>query len=143
MQRREPLGDQDIARLEAQRSWVRDHFTPEARHKYEQLDEKLRLLDTIVRMRWIEPGETNKLQCLGVTLGDAFVQGAGLRWVMVEDEHGRDPALEYPGTSILLFPLTMISKRIEGGATVDVQAMYAGVCEKVAALVRDDSGAAP
>lgn len=137
MQRREPLTEQDIARLEAQRRWVIGHFEPDSRHKYAELSEKLRLLDTILRMRWIEPGETAKLQCLGVTLGDAFVQGAGLSWIVVEDEHGRDPALELAGTSILLYPLTMISKRVENGEYVDVHRMYASVCEKVRALAGD------
>ena len=87
MQQLHPLNDEDCARLEAQRRWVREHFEPPSRHLYEELGEKLRLLDTILRQRWIEPHETLKLQCLGVTLGDAFVQGAGLSWIMVEDEH--------------------------------------------------------
>jgi len=30
---------------------------------------------------------------------------------MVEDEHGRDPAVRIPKTTIILFPMTMISKR--------------------------------
>lgn len=134
MQQRQPLNDEDRARLEAQRSWVREHFEPQSRHLYEDLGEKLRLLDTILKARWIEPDETVKLQSLGVTLGDAFVQGAGLSWVMVQDEYGRDPALELPGTSVLLFPLTMISKRIEKGQDVDVHSMYSGVCEKLREL---------
>lgn len=134
MQKRQALDDEDIARLEAQRSWVRGHFEPQSRHLYSTLDEKLRLLETILAERWIEPHETVKLQCLGVTLGDALVQGAGLSWVMVEDEYGRDPALELRGTSILLFPLTMISKRVEKAETVDVRSMYSGLREKIKEL---------
>ena len=30
---------------------------------------------------------------MGVVLGDAFVQELGLRWVIVEDQYGRDPGL--------------------------------------------------
>ena len=137
MQQRQPLNDEDIARLEAQRRWVREHFKPSSQHLYADLGEKLRLLDTILTERWIEPDETLKLQCLGVTFGDALVQGAGLSWIMVEDEFGRDPALELPGTSILLFPLTMISKRIENGEEVDVRAMYSGVRERLKEFAAD------
>jgi hypothetical protein len=46
-------------------------------------------------------------------LGDVFVQEMKMEWVMVEDYSGRDPAVRLPGTTIILFPLTMISKRIE------------------------------
>jgi hypothetical protein len=68
---------------------VRQHFTPETEHLYEQFDQKLRLLDTIIKNRWIEATETIKLQSLGITLGDAFVQKMGFEWIAVEDEGGR------------------------------------------------------
>ena len=44
----------------------------------------------------------------------------GLAWIAVEDEYGRDPALRDGETSIILFPMTTISKRIERGEIVDV-----------------------
>lgn len=78
------------------------------------------------------PRQIYELQCLGIVLGDVFVQDAGFHWIMVEDEHGRDPAIKFQDTSVLLFPLTMISKRIERGETVDVFDLYNGV----AALAR-------
>lgn len=128
-QKIEPLDASDLARIEAQRRWVREHFTPETEHLYDQLEEKLRLLDTIIKNGWIERSETVKLQSLGITLGDAFVQKLGFEWVSVEDELGRDPAIRLPGTSIVMFPLTMISKRIERGEVVDVYQLFDGVCE--------------
>jgi len=33
-----------------------------------------------------------------------------MEWVTVEDEYGKDPALRFPGTTVIAFPLTMISK---------------------------------
>jgi hypothetical protein len=133
-QRIEQPNDEDSDRIEAQRVWVRDHYEPASRSQYDTLEGKLRLLDTILREKWIGPTETVKLQCLGITLGDAFVQELGMSWVSVEDEYGRDPAVQLPGTSIVLFPLTMISKRLEMGETVDVYAMFASVCSKVREL---------
>jgi len=123
-QKIEPLNPEDIARVEAQRKWVREHFSPETEHTYELLDKKLQLLDTIIKNRWIEPSETVKWQSLGITLGDVFVQKRGFNWVAVEDEYGRDPALQLPRTSILLFPLTMISKRIEREEEVDIYDLF-------------------
>lgn len=68
-----------------------EHFEPHARHLYESLAGKLELLRTIVDSKWVEPRETVKWQCLGVTLGDARAQELGMRWVAVEHELGRDP----------------------------------------------------
>jgi hypothetical protein len=124
----------DLANLESARRWVRDHFTPEAQHKYELVPEKLRLLQGILDSGWIEPHETAKLQSLGVTLGDALAQSLELEWVMVEDDDGRDPALRVPGTTVILYPLTMISKRIRRGESVDVVGLFDGVCERTREL---------
>jgi hypothetical protein len=130
-QKVEALSAADSADVQAKRDWVRSFFTPESQHLYEQMDQKLRLLDGILKNKWIQPTETLKLQCLGVTLGDALAQKVGLEWVAVEDEYGRDPALRLPGTSFILFPLTMISKRIEKGEQVDVFELFRGICEFV------------
>jgi hypothetical protein len=50
---------------------------------------------------------------------------------MVEDEYGRDPALRYKDTTLLVFPQTMISKRIEDGEGVDVRELFDGLRERV------------
>jgi hypothetical protein len=131
-QKIEPLSQEDAAHIEKQRDWVRNHYEPEAHQQYDSLVGKLRLLATILESKWIAPPhETWKLQSLGVTFGDALVQKLGLSWVAVEDEYGRDPALHYPGTTILAFPLTTISKRIERGETVDVRDLFAKACRTV------------
>src|SRR5882672_7828675 len=111
-QKFEPLNPDDIADLEAKRAWVRDHYDEAARHKYETLDGKLHLLDTILRSKWIAPDETLNLQCLGATFGDALAQRLSLTWVAVEDNLGRDLTLVLDGTSVRVFPITSISKRI-------------------------------
>jgi hypothetical protein len=130
----EPLSPEDTARVEKQRGWVRDHYDPHARQQYETQEGKLRLLHTILTNNWVEPTETWKLQSLGITFGDALAQKMGLSWVAVEDENGRDPALRYPGTTIVMFPLTMISKRIERGENVDVRDLFARACSTVERL---------
>jgi hypothetical protein len=130
-QKIEALSDQDLHRVERQRTWVRGHFSPEARHQYETIEGKLRLLDTIIRSGWIAPTETWKLQSLGITFGDAVAQKMGLSWVAVEDEYGRDPALHDHGTTIVVFPLTTISKRIERGETIDVGKLFDQACHSI------------
>ena len=133
-QKFEPLSPADVADLEAKRTWVRDHYDETSRHKYDTLTGKLRLLDAILRNKWIAPDETLKLQCLGVTFGDALVQKLGLSWVAVEDEHGRDPALTLEGTSLRVFPLTSISQRVERGEEVEVHELFEGACRTIERL---------
>jgi hypothetical protein len=133
-QKLEALTPDEVARVEKQRSWVRDHYDQAARHQYETVDGKLRLLDTILRSNLIDPGETWKLQCLGITFGDALAQRLGLVWIAAEDEHGRDPALRDGDTSIVMFPMTTISKRVERGETVDVLRLFDMACLTTARL---------
>ena len=127
----EEFNSDDLARVEAQRKWVREHYTPDTEHKYQTLEGKLKLLDTIITSNWINPEETVKLQSLGITFGDALAQHMDLKWMSVEDEYGRDPALIFEGTSIVVFPLTMISKRIEKGEDVDVYELFKGICSMI------------
>jgi hypothetical protein len=63
-------------------------------------------------------------QSLGIVFGRVLANEIGLEWVMVSDEYGCDPALRYPSSTTLLFPLTMISKRIERGERPDVQGLF-------------------
>ncbi len=133
-QKIEALSEADAQRIEAMRSWVREHYDPEARNLYDNLEGKLRLLDTIITGGWIEPSETLKLQCLGITFGDALVQKMGVTWVAAEDEYGRDPALRDPGKTTVIFPMTSISKRIEKGESVDVRALFEDACRTIARL---------
>lgn len=131
-QKIEVLSDDETLQLQKQRNWVRDHYDPVAKDRYDTLEGKLVLLDTILRNNWVEPNETWKLQSLGVTFGDALAQELNLRWVAVEDEYGRDPALHDQGTTIVVFPVTSISKRVERGDVVDVRTLFREACEGVA-----------
>jgi hypothetical protein len=122
-----PLSTDDRARLDAQRAVCERYLADESRASYATAAGKLGLVRALLAAPVFGSEQTYELQCLGIVLGDAMAQEAGLEWVMISDEHGRDPALRVPGTSILLFPLTMISKRVERGEAVDVFELFDGV----------------
>ena len=82
-----------------------------------------RLLDECRR----KPDQTLELQCLGVAFGSVLAREAGLHWIMVLDEYGRDPALQYESTSLIVFPLTMISQRVDAGEPVDLRRLLRAV----------------
>ncbi len=128
------LSEGESERLEKQRSFVRDHYDPASRRLYSTLEGKMDLLETILNANWIERDETWKLQSLGVSFGDALAQKLALHWMLVEDEYGSDPALHDPGTTIILFPLTSISKRIENGERVNVRKLFDEACKTVGRL---------
>jgi hypothetical protein len=125
------ISDEMKLRIEVQRDWVRNHYDSDSLAKYDSFDGKLELLDIIIKSNWIEKDEKYKLQCLGITIGDTLVQGLNFTWIEVEDEYGTDPALKLDDTSLILFPLTMISKRIEKNEKVDVFELFEKVKLKV------------
>jgi hypothetical protein len=130
-QRIEPLNAEELARLDLMRAWVRDHYTPETQDRFQSYAGKLALVAHILAEGWIEIHETWKLQSLGVVFGDALAQYLDLAWIAVDDEYGRDPALRDPVTSDRVFPLTMISKRIERGEAVDVPELFDWACRAI------------
>lgn len=80
----------------------------------------------------VEPEATYSLQALGIAFGKVFVENTpDYDWWMVEDEYGRDPAIRFKATTLLAFPQTMISKRIEEGEAVDVAELYRNLRERL------------
>ena len=59
-----------------------------------------------------------------------------LLWIIVEDEYVRDPAIRMPKSSIFLYPMTMISKRIERGEKVNVFDLFNSVAAQAEELQR-------
>ena len=120
------LTEADETRLADQRGVVERFLGDDAdnHRKYETAAGKLGAIRALLDAGVFRADQTYELQCLGIVLGDALVQELGMEWVMVEDEYGRDPATRVRGTSIVVFPLTMISKRVERGESVDIFALF-------------------
>ncbi|WP_052810591.1 DUF3806 domain-containing protein [Variovorax paradoxus] len=92
----------------------------------------LAVLQKVVDSKIVEPEATYSLQALGLAFGKVFIETQeNYDWWMVEDEYGRDPAIRYKQTTLLLFPMTMLSKRIEDGEEVDVAEIFKGLQETV------------
>jgi hypothetical protein len=97
----------------------------------------LPILQRLIDDHVFRPDETYELQSLGIVLGQALAHDSGLAWVTVRDEYGEDPALRYRNTSILVYPLTMISKRIEEGREVDVEGLYTTTLTRIGELAAE------
>lgn len=121
----------DHSGLERQRAFVRGLVSEESRACFDSVDGTLVALQAILDARVVARDQTWELQALGVVLGDALASSLALRWGIIVDEYGRDPALELPGTTLRLFPLTMLSKRIEAGEAVRVRELFDAVRDDV------------
>lgn len=88
----------------------------------------LAMLQDVLDKKVIEREATYSLQALGMAFGKVFVNNnEDYDWWMVKDEYGRDPAVRYRDTSLLVFPQTMISKRVEDGEDVAIVELYEGL----------------
>ncbi len=126
-----PLTGEDAALLDRQRKIIEMFLSADSLKQYETPGGKLNLLNAILKKNLFRRNQSYELQCLGVVLGDAFASQLSMKWVIVKDQVGRDPALCVPGSTIVIFPLTMISKRIERSEAVDIFDLFDGVAELV------------
>lgn len=94
------------------------------------------LLQRLVDKNLIPANEIKTWQAAGVVLGNVYIaELKGLQWYIYEDGEGRSRAVCVPDTTHCLFPVTMISRRIEADAPVDVQAIYQGAYTLIEAYV--------
>lgn len=85
----------------------------------------LELLQRIINGNLIEQDDTLKLQALGAVLGNVMTADIpALEWKIYEDSLGRSRALCAKGTEQCLFPITMLSRRMEKGLKPDVHQIY-------------------
>jgi hypothetical protein len=89
-----------------------------------QLDD-LRILQELLDQRVLKPDQTYELQSLGVVLGDVMAAQLGFSWAIVEDELGRSRALRLGESDDRVYPITMISKRVEKDVRFTVNELYA------------------
>ena len=121
----EELNPNDHKFLALHRNWL-DHQS-EGSDISSTSELKLQLIQAIIDSDELKKYESTKIQSLGVGFGDALAQDIPeLEWVAVEDEDGRELALRFKHTSILFYPITDLSRRIEDYVEVDVLNMFEG-----------------
>lgn len=82
-------------------------------------------LQRIVDRDLIERDDLSRLQAMGVVLGNVMAaEVPKLQWKVYEDQKGRSRALCVEGARECLFPVTMLSRRIEVGLNPDVRKVY-------------------
>ena len=88
------------------------------------VDSDLAILQLLLDRKAVSSSQTLELQAMGVVMGDLLAVEPTVRWVIYQDRQGRSRALRTGQSDNYIFPITMISRRVEAGATVDVSALY-------------------
>ena len=87
-------------------------------------DRDLNTLQRILDERLVPAEDTLTLQALGVVFGDLLGDRLDMDWVVYRDNKGRSRALRYRQMEVYLFPVTMISRRQEGGSERRLKALF-------------------
>jgi len=99
----------------------RRHFGTPLRNNKTDLPTIQRIIDKEIIAR----NDKRSLQALGVVLGDVFVSEIkALEWKVLEDKVGRSHVVCVKDSSHCLFPITMLSRRIEVGLNPNAQKTY-------------------
>ena len=120
----EPLAWVDSGYLTRQRALVDDITREEYGRALRGDASDLELLQRIVDDELIKPMEVQKLQALGVVLGDVYVKDYPFEWKTYSDGQGKSRAVCLTSVSECIFPVTLIAKRASRGLPVDVQDLY-------------------
>ena len=84
----------------------------------------LEILQALLDRRLVTKDQTIELQAMGIVMGDLLSAELGMNWVIYEDRYGRSRALRLNDSDNFLFPVTMISRRVEAGAHPNVERVY-------------------
>lgn len=113
-------------------SWLdqaEQHILGVLRHHYGDVNLTHSSNDLLVAQRLVNDKLLNadqllELQCLGVILGNVFAAHTSMQWAVVTSEFGEMLALHSEEIGFTLYPLTMISKRMEQGRHIDIPGLY-------------------
>jgi hypothetical protein len=86
----------------------------------------LQLLQRLIDGNWVARDDYETQQAMGVVLGNIMLADfpTTLEWKVYEDKLGRSRAICAKKTSECLFPVTMLSRRMEIGSRPDVKKIY-------------------
>ena len=94
----------------------------------------LPLLQRLVDQQIIQKSDVASWQAAGVVLGDVIANETNLRWVAVEDELGSSRALQWKRSQNFVFPVTLLSRRVQFDQAIDLQTIFDTVLIEVEAF---------
>ncbi|MEC4112887.1 DUF3806 domain-containing protein [Myroides pelagicus] len=113
--------------------------------KQESVDEyytsgkAIKRLQEIFNDRELSKQERSLHFTLGMAFGIALIyKYPDLHWVVVNDQYGRELALQYQNLAIQCFPISMIVKHIEDGEAVNIEMLLSNTHEQILATLKQE-----
>ena len=129
------LSEADNVTFLQRRTLITRYLDEEGLRKFENPVGKLGAVRAILEGGVLAPYEQSDFEALGIIIGDTYVQDMGFHWVVVLDEMGKDFAVRYEETTVMIFPISMIEKRIRSGEIIDIFDLYNGVANEAEVLI--------
>ncbi|MBI3731760.1 MAG: rhomboid family intramembrane serine protease [Burkholderiales bacterium] len=106
----------DILKAEAQRSWVKEQYLPEARAQFETIEGKLKIIEVILQHKAIEARPLDEVQALETVFADALIQETGLKWAVIDNDQQRIFVMISSGAPLSIFnpvPASKITRAVQ------------------------------
>jgi hypothetical protein len=131
------LTDVELVALSNKRKIMEELLRPRFRGDMGMI-ERLSIVDRVISEGNFLTSSKHDLQGVSVVLGDAFVNEIGFHWVTVDDFHGKEFAIRYKKSSIILYPRKLVAKLVDERPDVDAVRLFHNVSEHVHGLLNDD-----
>lgn len=118
-------------------NWMNENFLEKQRSLADQLTRNhfgrqlrgdrsdLAVLQRLVSSGALKDADKQTLQAIGASLGDIFsAEHRQLNWKVYEDDKGPSHAVCLEATEHCIFPITMISRRMEAGLTPSINDIF-------------------
>jgi hypothetical protein len=131
----QPATDADRARIARHEAVVLEML--QARYGRVQLcqaESDLELLQRLSDDGVIDSSQDAELESVGIVFGQVLAAGTPLQWITIERSGERRLALRYPNTTVIVFPGSMIAKRLNRGERLEFRSLYLGVVALVERL---------
>ena len=120
----EPLTAIDRQFMDEQRGRVEALANRLGRGLTGNVDRDLDTLQRILDVRMVPASDTLTLQAMGLVFGSLLGNRLSMQWVVYRDRNGRSRALRYRDLDVFLFPMTMISRRVEGDSDPRLRPLF-------------------
>lgn len=120
-----PPTDIMIAYMEAQREYLKRAAAAEGQWLNNDLSD-LDRFQNLIDNGSFDREDTRLMQSIGIFIGDRLNEATygNFRWSIYEDNLGRTRALCLRDATPCVFPVTLVSRRAEGGADIDLRKLY-------------------
>ena len=120
----EPLTTVDRQFMDNQRDRVEQLANQLGRRLTGNIDRDIDTLQRLIDGKLVTSSDKLMLQAIGVVFGDLLKSRLKMDWVIYRDKLGRSRALSFLEAEIYVFPITMISRRLEAGSKRQLKSLF-------------------